>query len=329
MNEKTASSILTFIGFALLLIGIVAAFYGPLEIYCYYLFSEGGPFHYEGFGFGSLMFGSITLQIFGYYAIAWVFLPLGFGHLKKQRWIRNVAVSLLYGWFITGIPILLMVLWIFISTKKPSLPALWLSVVISFLLYTAIPALLIKFYKTKSVPLVLKQKGSALNTLGNLPIPVLMMVFIEVAYFFVFHMLLFFRGIFPFFGHWLINLRGFYVNSASILLFISLIIGTVKLSRWAWRVLTAYSALFTGSLLITLYRTGIPKLIELLHFPQKEADALMNIPLKGFHLCFIIGIPLLVSLGVIVHSRRYFQSWHETRLPGNEFGKLRNPQEKN
>ena len=39
-------------------------------MYCFYLFSEGGRFHYEGFGFGSFMFGNIASQIVGYYLIA-------------------------------------------------------------------------------------------------------------------------------------------------------------------------------------------------------------------------------------------------------------------
>lgn len=59
MNEylnKISPHIITLIGLLLLIIGITAAFLGPAESYCYYLFTEGGRFHYEGFGFGSFMF---------------------------------------------------------------------------------------------------------------------------------------------------------------------------------------------------------------------------------------------------------------------------------
>ena len=49
MDYQDRSLILVFIGVVLLLLGLAAAFLGPVEMYCFYLFSEGGRFHYEGF----------------------------------------------------------------------------------------------------------------------------------------------------------------------------------------------------------------------------------------------------------------------------------------
>lgn len=46
--------IIRVIGSIQLAVGVVAAFYGPLEVYVFYLFSRNGRFHYDGFGFGSL-----------------------------------------------------------------------------------------------------------------------------------------------------------------------------------------------------------------------------------------------------------------------------------
>jgi hypothetical protein len=48
--------ILAAIGALLLCVGIGCALLGPAEMYCFYLFAEGGRFGYEGFGFGSFMF---------------------------------------------------------------------------------------------------------------------------------------------------------------------------------------------------------------------------------------------------------------------------------
>ena len=99
MDHKDRSLILAAIGIPLLSVGIVAAFMGPIEMYCFYLFSEGGRFHYEGFGFGSFMFGNIASQIIGYYLIAFVCIPLGYGHLKKRRWARTLALTALWSPF--------------------------------------------------------------------------------------------------------------------------------------------------------------------------------------------------------------------------------------
>ena len=145
MNNKIASHIITIIGLLLSFIGIIAAFVGPLEIYCYYLFSEGGRFHYEGFGFGSFMFGSITMQILGYYIIALICIPLGYGHLKKHIWVQKISLTLLWTWFIVGIPILPILFFIIVTSKEPSLLFIILSAILSLLSYTLIPALLIKF----------------------------------------------------------------------------------------------------------------------------------------------------------------------------------------
>ena len=91
VDHRDRSPILVAIGALLLLIGIAAALLGPAEMYCFYLFSEGGRFHYEGFGFGSFMFGNIACQIIGYYVIAAVFIPLGYGHVRMRRWVSKDA----------------------------------------------------------------------------------------------------------------------------------------------------------------------------------------------------------------------------------------------
>jgi hypothetical protein len=77
------------------LAGACAALIGPVELYTFYLFTAGGRFHYEGFGFGSLMFGNIAIQTAGYYLIALVCIPLGYGHLRSHDWSRKIALALI------------------------------------------------------------------------------------------------------------------------------------------------------------------------------------------------------------------------------------------
>ena len=148
MNEylsKTTPCFITLIGLLLLTIGIIAAFVALVEFYCYYLFTEGGRFHYDGFGFGSFMFGNITMQIWGYYIIALICIPLGYGHLKKQIWIQKITLAFLWVWFIVGISILPIIFFIFVTSKKPSLLFIILCTILCLLSYTLIPAILIKF----------------------------------------------------------------------------------------------------------------------------------------------------------------------------------------
>jgi hypothetical protein len=86
------------IGFVLVLFGLVAAYYGPLEIFVFYLFSEGGQFHYDGFSVGSFWFAALVVQNIGYYIIAALFLPVGIGHLKQCRWALTFTQLYLWVW---------------------------------------------------------------------------------------------------------------------------------------------------------------------------------------------------------------------------------------
>ena len=83
--DQRSIAVIRLVGIVLLLIGVASALVGPAETHVFHLFEEGGRFHYEGFGFGSLMFANIAIQIAGYYIIAALCIPLGYGHLKL-RW---------------------------------------------------------------------------------------------------------------------------------------------------------------------------------------------------------------------------------------------------
>ena len=139
------------IGIVLLLIGIGAALLGPLEMYCFYLFSEGGRFHYEGFGFGSFMFGNIASQIIGYYLIALAFIPLGYGHLRTRRWARTLSLAGLGFWLVVGAPLSVVFVFILLASKEVSPAGALIAVVLVALSYLGIPGALIWFYGTKDV----------------------------------------------------------------------------------------------------------------------------------------------------------------------------------
>ena len=126
-------------------------FLGPLEMYCFYLFSEGGRFHYEGFGFGSFMFGNIASQIIGYYLIALMFIPLGYGHLKMWRWVRTLSLTLLWSWLVVGAPLIVVVFFILAGSKNLSLPVALIALFFLGLSYFVFPGLLIRFYQGKNV----------------------------------------------------------------------------------------------------------------------------------------------------------------------------------
>ena len=122
-------------GALMLLVGIAAAFIGPLEMYSFYLFSMGGRFYYEGFGFGAFLFAFIAAQIGGYYLIAVFGILLGWGHLLLRRWAHALALSLLWFWVLLGLPLTGVVVMILVQFKDLSVAGFIASLVFGFLLY--------------------------------------------------------------------------------------------------------------------------------------------------------------------------------------------------
>ncbi len=298
--------LINFIGIILIIIGIITAFFAPLEIYSYYFFTEGGRFYYEGFGFGSFMFGSIAVQIIGYYIIAAIFIPLGYGHLKKKKWIQKVSLTFLWVWLIIGLPILAFFLFVFVSTKQPSVLIVLFSIILCILLYTLIPYLLIKFYKSKTTSLILLNNENNFNIIRKYPVPLLVIITLYLFYILVLHLLLLFKGIFPFFGNWLFGIEGAITITISILYLIALIVGTINYKLLSWWASVIYFSFFIISLIITLFSSNLTEIITILKFPPTEANALLNIPLESIHLSLIFGIPLILTIGLTIYSRKYF-----------------------
>ena len=158
MDHKDRTPVLALIGILLLLVGIPVGFLGPIEAYTFYLFSEGGRFAYPGFGFGSFMFGNIASQIIGYYSIAILLIPLGYGHLKTRRWARTLSLALLWVWLVVGAPLALLFLVILGASKDITMAVAIATMVLLALSYLVLPAAMIHFYRSRNVRLTFEAK---------------------------------------------------------------------------------------------------------------------------------------------------------------------------
>ncbi|MFN2286379.1 MAG: hypothetical protein ACK2UQ_18325 [Anaerolineae bacterium] len=302
---KDRTPILALIGVGLLLVGAVAAFLGPYEIYCFYLFSEGGRFHYEGFGFGSLMFASIAWQVVGYYAIAFLCIPLGYGHVRPRRWARVLMLSLLWCALILGLP--LIVVFLFMLSVKDLSSTVGLLVVVALgLAYLIVPVLLIRFYQSRDTRQTFEARDARSHAIERLPMPVLVLVVLFIFYVVFMHVPLFFNGFFPLFGVWLSDVQGFFVLDIAIVSLVCLTWGVLRQRMWAWWVSVVYFGLLTLSAVVTLARSSFAEMLAPMQLPPAEMEMLKGVPLQGIHFVPFVGIPLLITLGVIVLSRRHF-----------------------
>jgi hypothetical protein len=305
-DYRDRSPILTVIGGLSLLAGIGVAFLAPVEMYCFYLFSEGERVHYPGFGFGSFMFGNIAAQIAAYYGIAALLIPFGYGHLARRRWVRPLALTMIWCWLILGIPLGILFILVLLASKETSIAGAVAAIALVGAAYLILPWLLRRFYRSRDVRLTLERRDPSPHWLEGRPIPILVLCALYAFYGVVLHIPILFSGLFPLFGRFLTGLPGIVALDVAILLLVALTWGTFGQRTWAWWGSLAYWGAMALSVIVTFAATGYLELLALARFPATELEFLDGIPLQGYHLALFFGLPLLVTVGAIAASRRHF-----------------------
>ena len=313
LDYRDRGPILIITGVLAFLIGLGAAFLGPVEMYCFYLFSEGGRFHYPGFGFGSFMFGNIAAQIVGYYLIALVATPLGYGHIARRRWVRPLSLALLWCWLVLGIPLGILFILVLLASKETTAAGAILAILVVGAAYLVFPWLLIRFYRSRDVRLTLEARDHNPYWLEERPIPILVLCLLYLFFLVALHVPILFNGLYPLFGAFLTGLPGIVALDLSILLLAGLIWGTFQQRAWAWWGSLFYWGAMTVSVMLTFARTPYLELLAIAVFPPREVEFLDEIPLRGIHLALFFGLPLLATVGAIIASNRHFGVRDESR----------------
>ncbi len=294
-------------GVLLLLSGIAVGLLGPLEMYCFYLFSEGGRFHYPGFGFGSFMFGNIAAQIAGYYLIAALLIPLGYGHLRMRRWVRPLTLALLWAWLVVGAPLSVVAAFILVASKDLSLQAVMTVLAFLGLSYLVAPGLLIRFYRGQNARQTLAAQDPRTYWIEGLPTPILVLSALYAFYIIMLHILILFNGMYPVFGVFRYGLQGIVLLDLTSAGLACITWGTLQRRPCAWWGSVILLGLFTCSTVLTFCRSSYPAMLAGLAFPPRELEFLGNVPAQGYHFALLVGMPLLITWGVTLLSKRHFQ----------------------
>jgi hypothetical protein len=311
--DKLIPRFLQIIGVFLLLVGLVAAYYGPLEIFVFYLFSEGGPFYYDGFGVGSFWFAYLVVQNLGYYLVAAICLPLGIGHIQLRRWA--LTLTRLYAWFWLGAGLLLIANSILLipSVLKLDLErdivitrvtVIGLAMLITLVI---LPLFVLWIYKGNKVRSVFEEHDPNLYWTERYPFPLLALLLLYLIIIVVMHIAMFFQALFPLFGRILLGRQPVYLLSFCVVITIGLIYGIARVKIWAWWGSLVYISLLTISSAMSFSRHSFYEIIVLMNLPVYEMEFLDRMLLvHDFHLVGLVSAPLLIALGLLVYSKRYF-----------------------
>ncbi len=300
-------------GLVLVAVGLIAAFYGPLEIFVFYLFSDGGRFYYAGFGFGSLWFAALVVQNIGYYVIAALCLPLGIGHLKLRRWALTIAR--LYGWFWLGAGLLLVVNFLLLVPtalrldlgREALLFRMALVGLASLIFLVLLPLLALWFYHSEKVSAAFARHDSNTYWTERYPLRILSLLLLLLIIILVLHIAIFFQGLVPLFGQVLLGRQSARVMSMCILVAGVLTYGIARRAIWAWWGALVYTALLALSSLLTFWRYSFYDLVSLMDLPATEMEFIDRMALlRDFHLVAVFVVPLLVAFGLVLCSKRYF-----------------------
>lgn len=308
MGYRDRGKVLQIIGALFLLGSISAAFLGPIELYCFYLFSEGGRFHYAGFGFGSFMFANIASQIIGYYLIAVLGVALGYGHLKLRRWVRPLTVTLLWFWLVMGIPLMIVVYGMYIQAKDPTVMQFAITLPFAAIIYPIAPIHLYRLYRGRDVKGTFESRDASSTWLEAMPLPVRGLCTLFCFYILALHILILLRGVFPMFGTLYSGLRGIAAIDITILTLVGLTWGLARSKRWAWWGSLAVFGLLALSSLITFSRSTVGDLLLQLDFPGREMEAFQNLPFLDWHPTVIAAGPVVVTIGIILAVKRHFHA---------------------
>jgi hypothetical protein len=294
-----------------LILGLGSAILGPVEMYCFYLFTEGGRFHYEGFGFGSLVFASIAWQIIGYYLIAVVCIALGWGHLKLRRWARTLSLAGLYAWLVVGIPLTMVALILLAMYKPMNTISLIAVIALGLVLYPGLPLILLRFYINRNVRLTFETHDSQFYWTERRQQAVLVLAMLLFFYGVVAHVPLFFNGIFPLFGVLLTGLPGITLTTGMILFLAVCTWGMLHGSAWAWWGTLLFLCTIIISMVVTLAPLSFQEIVAVLNLPPLETEVMQNVPLRGWHISLFLSLPLAATFGLLIYTKSHSVSTKE------------------
>ena len=172
-SKHFITSLIRISGIELLIGGLIAAFLAPLEIHSYKLFSSGGKHAYEGFGFGSLMFAIITVQVAGYYFLAALGVISGYGLFRLREWSRKLWVTLLYDWLVMGIPLTIIIFLMLATSKGIPEGGLWFMSILLLLVYPLIPLVLIRWLGSDRIKELFRNGAQSTGEFASKPQAVL------------------------------------------------------------------------------------------------------------------------------------------------------------
>ncbi len=321
MSEKSFARfryLLAALGLAEIAVGLIAAFYGPLEIYVFYFFSGDGRFAYPGFGMGSLWFAALVAHNLAYYLLAATLLPLGYATMRHYAWAARASLALAWLWLLLGIEALILVLTYAFTAFSPAEMAAHPDrvVIIGVGLVLAgivLPVLFIWLFNRPETHRILSVRSGFADWIDKRPLPLLLAILGCGLAIVALHLMVFVQAFWPMFGTLSVGRANMYPIAATIVVLTLATTGLAAGKRLGlWGAAAAVALLFTA-FVTTFWQKDIPDLMATLDLSETEQTWLVaaRLPDTPF-LLLASGLPLGGILVLLALSWPYFSNASKT-----------------
>ena len=279
--------------------GLFAATLAPLE---FSLFKDVTK---ELAGFRYLGFAAHSAQILGFYLVALVLVPLGYGHLLLRSWAHKLSLTALWSCLILGIPCMALVMFIFVGYKDPTDHGALLFAAASLFMYPVLPFMLVRFYHSQETKAQFQSSSDHLTWIEAAPQPVLILGSVTAFYVFAFHTSLFLNGVVPF-GCGFRSGKVGYVIAATAIVGLSFVAwGMFNQRRWAWFGGVVCFATMAVDFAVAFLCSGSTGLFRQLGVSNLD-ESLVELQFPSLQIALVLVLPTMCALITTLFNRRHF-----------------------
>ena len=280
-------------------VGLLAAVLAPLE------FSLFKDITKDLVGFRNLGFAVLAGQIFGLYLVAFVSIPLGYGHLHLRSWAHKLTLAALWSWIILGLPCIALVMLIFIGYKDPTDTGALIFGALTLFAYPVLPFLVVLFYRSSNTQALFEKPVDRHTWIEATPSPVLILGSVTTFFVFSFHIPLFLNGVVPFGCGFLSGLTGYGLASSGILVLAFVALGLFRQRLWAWYggVIIFFSMAVNST--IAFLCSGSVAFLHALGARDLDVSQ-VELQFPSVHIAVLLCLPMVSTLLTMLFSRRHF-----------------------
>jgi MFS family permease len=261
----------------------------------------------------------MLLPTFCFYIVAAVwFVWMGIGSIKARRWARALILTSSWLWLIIGIIVMVFMI-VYLPNMFAKMPEtkqmpqaffIVMKIVMAIfmlILYVVIPGIFVLVYRRENIKRTCEFYDREMRWTDRCPLPVLALVLLFGAGAFSFLLMLFYKGLFPFFGTLVQGWPGVAIVLALAALFAYISRGMCRLDIKVWWLAVITIILIGVSTIVTFLRISIWDLYAAMGYSEQQVELIKQYGFTTNAFKLFGSFWCLPVLGYLIYLRKYFR----------------------